>query len=271
MGRLDGKVAIVTGAASGIGRASALAMADEGAWIAVADIDLRGAEDVVADAQRRGGTAMAIEVDVADPAAVEHMVRRTVDELGRVDVLFNNAAVLTPDVRARDTDVVDLDLEVWHRTMAVNLTGPMLGCRFAVPEMRKRGGGSIINSSSAAAGLADVVRCAYGTSKGGLNSLTRYVAAAFGKDGIRCNAIAPGVVLTPAVRALQSDDALAEFALHHTTPRLGTPEDVAGLAVYLASDQSGFLTGQVLTVDGGLSCHLPTYAATLRKRSDGAG
>ena len=266
MGTLDGKVAVVTGAASGIGRACALSMADEGAAVTVADRNAHGAAEVAEQIQAAGGRALPIEVDVSIPDAVQAMVTRTVTEFGGLDILHNNAAVLDPDLRAGDTDVVTLDLAVWERTLAVNLTGPMLGCRYAIPEMVKRGGGSIINTSSAAAFAGDFVRCAYGSSKGGLNSLTTYVATAFGKDGIRCNAIAPGVILTPAVAALHTPGSMAELATHHLTETLGDPEDVAVAVVFLAGDASGFITGQVLTLDGGFGCHMPTYAAALQRR-----
>lgn len=266
-GELNGKVVVITGAASGIGRSSAELMAARGASVVVADIDAVGAADVADHIVAGGGEACAVQVDVSEPEAVEAMVRQTVDRYGRLDVLFNNAAILTPEFRRGDTDVVDMDLAVWERTMQVNLRGPMLGCKYAIPEMLKLGRGSIIMTSSAAATAADFVRCAYGVSKGGLNSLVRYVATAFGKDGIRCNAISPGVVLTTAARALNTSDTLERLTEHHVTPRLGEPDDVATLASFLASDQSEFITGAVIPVDGGLSVHLPTYASALHQRS----
>jgi NAD(P)-dependent dehydrogenase (short-subunit alcohol dehydrogenase family) len=266
VGTLDGKVAVITGAASGIGRACALAMANEGAAVTVADRNASGATEVAEQIRAAGGRALPVEVDVSVPDAVQAMIERTCAEFGGLDVLHNNAAVLDPDLRAGDTDVVTLDLAVWERTLAVNLTGPMLGCRYAIPEMIKRGGGSIINTSSAAAFAGDFIRCAYGTSKGGLNSLTVYVATAFGKDGIRCNAIAPGVILTPAMAALHTEASMAELAGHHVSSALGSPEDVAGAAVYLAGGASAFMTGQVLVLDGGFLAHLPTYAAALQRR-----
>jgi NAD(P)-dependent dehydrogenase (short-subunit alcohol dehydrogenase family) len=267
MSDLRDKVAIVTGGASGIGLASATALAAAGAAVVIADVDKPGADACAEKIRRAGGEADAVAVDVAEAEQVAAMVEHAVGRYGGLDVLFNNAAILEPTFRAGDTDVEGLDLEVWDRTLAVNLRGPMLGCRFAIPHLRRRGGGAIVNCSSSAAETADFIRCAYGTSKGGLNSLTRYVAAAFGKDGIRCNAIAPGLVITPAVQALWTQEALDDLDAHHMT-RIGAPDDIARMVVFLAGDAGSYLTGQVITVDGGFSGHLPTYRDTVRKRAE---
>jgi NAD(P)-dependent dehydrogenase (short-subunit alcohol dehydrogenase family) len=269
MSALQDRVAIVTGAASGIGLASATALAGAGAAVVIADIDAAGAAAAAEAIRSEGGTAEFVEVDVAEADQVEAMVAHAVTCYGGLDILFNNASILDPAFRAGDTDVEQLDLQVWERTLAVNLRGPMLGSRFAIPHLRRRGGGAIVNCSSGAADMADFIRCAYGTSKGGLNSLTRYVAAAFGKDNIRCNAIAPGIVITPAVRALWTSEALDGLETHHMT-RVGEPEDIARLVVFLAGDAGSYLTGQILTMDGGLSGHLPTYAATVQSRAESA-
>jgi NAD(P)-dependent dehydrogenase (short-subunit alcohol dehydrogenase family) len=266
MKALTGKVAIVTGGAQGIGLASAFVMAEAGATVVIADLNLDGAQRAAERIDAPGRAASAVEVDVSDADQVRAMVDDTVQRHGGVDILLNNAALQTPEVRAGDTDVVNLDLAAWDRTIAVNLRGPMLGCRFAVPEMMKRGGGSIINVSSGAADLADFIRCAYGTSKAGVNALTRYVAAAFGKYSIRCNAIAPGFTITPGVRAVWSDEALSRMVDHHMMPRLGEPDDIADLALFLASDASRHITGQVIHIDGGFSGHLPTYYQTVQAR-----
>ena len=266
---LQGKVAIVTGAAQGIGRASAVMMAEAGAAVVVADLNHAGADAVAGEVIASGGAAIGISVDVSEPNQVESMIERTVKKFGRLDILFNNAGLQTPEVRGKDTDVVGLDLEVWEKTIAVNLTGPMLGCRFAIPHMIRGGGGSIINTSSGSADLADRIRCAYGTSKAGLNALTKYVAAAFGKNAIRCNAIAPGMVDTPGVHAVWSDSAMEGMIAHHMLERLAVPEDIAALAVFLAGQGSAHITGQVITVDGGFSGHLPSYAESRPRRAVG--
>jgi NAD(P)-dependent dehydrogenase (short-subunit alcohol dehydrogenase family) len=260
-------VAIVTGAASGIGRASALALAREGAAVLVADLDAAGAARVAAEIEAAGGRGAAQHTDVADPASVAAMVEAAVQAFGGLDVLHNNAAASDPTVIGADGELVDLDLTVWERTLAVNLRGPMLGCKYAIPRMLERGGGSIVNTSSASGLVGDLARPAYGVSKAGLDSLTRYVATQYGKRGIRCNSIAPGVIATPALEANVPREAIAVYERSHLTPRLGRPEDVAAAVVFLASDAAAFITGQTLCVDGGLLAHHPTVAE-LRARTE---
>jgi NAD(P)-dependent dehydrogenase (short-subunit alcohol dehydrogenase family) len=259
--RFDGKVAIVTGAGSGIGRATALLLASEGAEVTVADVREKAADAVVAEIGAAGGTARAQVVDVADPDAVASMVADTVAAFGGLDVLHNNAAAL--DQNQRDQDVVSMDLETWHRVLEVNLTGPMLGCRFAVPAMLARGGGSIVNTASAAAFYGGTSLLAYSTSKAGLVALTRNVATAYGDRGIRCNAVAPGVVVArEAQEALGGPmgERLRRYTTSHLTGRLGYPEEIASAVVFLASDEASFITGEILRVDGGFTAHSPTYA-----------
>jgi NAD(P)-dependent dehydrogenase (short-subunit alcohol dehydrogenase family) len=267
-GVLAGRVAIVTGAASGIGRASALALAREGAAVLVADLDRAGAERVAAEIVAVGGRAVGRRTDVSEPDSVAAMVEAAVQELGGLDILHNNAAASDPSVIGADGEVADLDLAVWERTLAVNLRGPMLGCKCAIPRMLERGGGSIVNTSSASGLVGDLARAAYGVSKAGLDALTRYVATQYGKRGIRCNSIAPGVIATPALEANVPREELAIYERSHLTPRLGCPEDVAAAVVFLASDAAAFITGQTLCVDGGLLAHHPTVAE-LRARRGG--
>ena len=257
MGTLEGKVVIVTGSGSGIGRATAQRVAHEGASVVVADINLAGAEETVALIVAEGGAAIAQQADVADESSARAMVEAAVREYGRLDGLHNNAANVF--VVPRDTDIVSMDIEVWDASMATNVRGPMLGCKYAIPEMLKVGGGSIVNTSSNAGQMGDLLRVAYGVSKAGVDSLTRYVATMYGKQGVRCNAISPGVVATPALVNNVSQAELDMFEAHHLTPYMGLPEDIAAVVVFLLGADSRFITGQVINVDGGMLAHTPLY------------
>jgi len=259
-GRLAGRVAIVTGAASGIGRASAHALAREGASVVVADLNAEGAKRVAAEIEDAGGRALGQAADVSSEPSVAAMVAAAVDRFGGLDVLHNNAALVDPAVMGADGEVASLALETFERTLAVNLRGPLLGCKHAIPRMLERGGGVIVNTSSASGLTGDLVRTAYGVSKAGLDALTRYVATQYGKRGIRCNSIAPGVIATPALAANVPPELIAVYERSHLTPRLGRPEDIAGVVVFLATDEAAFITGQVLSVDGGLLAHHPAVA-----------
>jgi len=255
----QGRVAIVTGAASGIGRATAHALAADGAAVTVADLDADGATRVAEEIVAAGGLAAPQAADVEDEASVADMVAAAVERFGGLDILHNNAAASAPDIMGRDLDLTEMDIDVWDRTLAINLRGPMLGCKYAIPRMLERGGGVIINTSSASGLVGDLSRAAYGASKAGLDSLTRYVATQYGKRGIRCNAIAPGVIHTPALEQNVPAEQLAIFERSHLTPRLGQPEDIAAAVVFLASEGGAFITGQTLSVDGGLLAHHPTF------------
>ena len=166
-------------------------------------------------------------------------------------------AEASPDV---DVDVAAIDLEVWERTLAVNLRGVMLGCKHAIPRMLERGGGSIINTSSGSAELGDLTNPAYAISKGGVNTLTLYVATQYGKQGIRCNAIAPGLILSNPIENFGGERYVAMLEEHHLTPRVGQPDDIANAVIFLSSDESSFITGQILRVDGGILSHAPPVA-----------
>ena len=174
-----------------------------------------------------------------------------VDHFGRLDVLHNNAALTDSDFLKRDTPVTELDLEVWERTLAVNLTSQMLTCKHAIPEMVRHGGGSIINMSSGASLKGDRTRTAYGVSKAGVNTLTMYVATSHGKQNIRVNTIVPGLIITDAVRAHLNDEILAGLGRAILTTHLGEPDDIANTVVFLASEESRYITGQMILVDGG--------------------
>ena len=257
---LDGKIAIVTGAASGIGRASALKMAELGARVVVADRDEAGAQRVVGEIAAAAGSAVAVRVDVTVESDVQNMIDAAVETWGGLDVLHNNAGTTDVDVVGRDGDIRTMTISLWDHVMAVNLRGPMLGCKHALPHLIERGGGSIVNTSSMSAFAGDLRYAAYGASKGGLNSFTRYVATMYGKDGIRCNAVCPGLVVTPTAREHFDAAVLELYESNHLTRQLGTPDNVAEVVAFLASDAAAYVTGQAIPVDGGLYSHLPTYA-----------
>jgi NAD(P)-dependent dehydrogenase (short-subunit alcohol dehydrogenase family) len=256
VGRLDGKVALVTGGAGGIGAATARALAREGASVGIVDIDGSRAEEVAQAISATGGAAFSVEADLAEEADVAAAVKAAVTRYGHLDVLHNNAAMTDSDFLSRDTQVTDLSLEVWEKTMAVNLRSQMLMCKHAVPEMVRAGGGSIINMSSGASLKGDRTRTAYGVSKAGVNTLTMYVATSHGKQGVRVNTIVPGLIITDAVRAHLTDRMLTGLGRATLTPYVGEPEDVANLVVFLASNESRYITGQMIAIDGGMSAHV---------------
>ncbi|MBB5465126.1 NAD(P)-dependent dehydrogenase (short-subunit alcohol dehydrogenase family) [Paraburkholderia sp. CI2] len=265
MQRVKQKIAIVTGAASGIGAACAARLAQEGALIVVADLNLEGAQEQVRRINEAGGHAVPAQVDIGDESSIDALFELTLKTWGGLDILHNNAAATSLSSTA-DAAVEALDVGVWDDTMRINLRGTMLASRCALPLMRARGGGSIINTSSGAAQAGALGYSAYGVCKAGIEALTRYVAAQHGKEGIRCNAIAPGLIVTPVTQAYYAGETGEMMLSHHLTPRLGQPEDIAHAVVYLASDEAAFVTGQVFNVDGGLLSHQPYYADEIRAR-----
>jgi NAD(P)-dependent dehydrogenase (short-subunit alcohol dehydrogenase family) len=269
-GRFTGKVAIITGGGGSIGRATARRLAAEGAAVTVADLDADAADRVAETIRAEGGAARAQPTDVTVPESVAAMVRDTVAAYGGVDVLHNNAAAIA--LNGRDQDVVTMDLDTWHRVLEVNLTGPMLGCRHAIPEMLARGGGAIVNTASAAAFYGSTTLAAYGTSKAGLVALTRYVATAYGDRGIRCNAVAPGVVVDRATQEAlggPTGETLRRYTQSHLVGRLGYPEEIAAAVAYLASDDAAFVTGETLRIDGGMTTPGPSHVADRVARDAG--
>jgi NAD(P)-dependent dehydrogenase (short-subunit alcohol dehydrogenase family) len=262
---LQGKVAIVTGAASGLGAATATLFAQLGAAVVLADVDGEGAGRLASQLGQEGGTALACRVDVRDEAQVAGMIDTAVREFGGLDVLHNNAALMGWDFISRDTMIETMDAAVWDETHAVSLRGAMLGCKHAVPAMRTRGGGSIISTASTSGLTGEMRLGAYGAAKAGIINLMRSVATMYGHENIRANAIAPGMILSPATYAAFGEKALERRRMYRLVPRGGAPSDVANLAAFLASDLSTFITGQVITVDGGMLAHHPSYMDNLEE------
>jgi NAD(P)-dependent dehydrogenase (short-subunit alcohol dehydrogenase family) len=260
MGRVQGKVAIVTGAASGIGRASAELLAREGACVVVADRDAAGAERVAREIEAQGGRALAQRVDIAEEAAIEAMIAATLARFGALHVLHNNAALTDVAQHAVDASLVAMQQKDWDRSLAVNLRGAMLCTKHALPAMIRAGGGSIINMTSNQALAGDLTQFAYAAAKAGVAQLTRSTATAYGRQGIRANTISPGLIRTPGSEAACSPEVFAMIEAHNLVPRVGEPLDVANAVLFLASDESSFITGQTLCVDGGQLAHLPHYA-----------
>jgi NAD(P)-dependent dehydrogenase (short-subunit alcohol dehydrogenase family) len=204
-----------------------------------------------------GERAKACTVDVSEEPQVAAMIATAVDTWGRLDVLHNNAAALDPDVILRDNDIVDMDVEVWDRTLAVNLRGAMLGCKHAIPVMRAQGGGAIVSTASVSALVGEDTKAAYACSKAGIMALTRHVANMHGAAGIRINAVAPGLIMSPVVFERLGERDFAAFRAERLVEEATKPEDVANLVVFLASDQAACITGQVYVIDGGTMAKRP--------------
>jgi NAD(P)-dependent dehydrogenase (short-subunit alcohol dehydrogenase family) len=252
MERLRGKVAVVVGGGNGIGAASAMRLAREGATVAVADIDTVRAAGVAQAIEDEGGSALSFGCDIAQERSVKGLFAAVVGGLGGVDLLHNVAADLSAETIGRDSDLLDVDLAVWDRTMQVDLRGYVLTMREAIPLMLARGSGAIVNTSSGAAFVGESTRPAYGAAKAGINAISRHVANRWGRAGIRCNVVAPGLILTETATAAVSDIVARRMA-KNPSGRLGTAEDVAATVAFLLSPDADYLNGQVLSVDGGVT------------------
>jgi NAD(P)-dependent dehydrogenase (short-subunit alcohol dehydrogenase family) len=256
MSRLDGKIAIVTGAGGGIGRETALVLAARGARVVVAEIDPASGEETRRLIGPAGGEAVAIPVDIADEASVEALVAATVRHFGGLDVLVNNAAAGHPD----DIDIASMKAEVWERISRVNSLGPMLMCKHAIPHLVRRGGGSIVNISSGGGVSGQLSMPAYNAAKASVLSLTQSVATMHGRDSIRCNAITPGFIVHGRLKGPGSEEFRRMIGQHVLLAEEGNPSHIATTVAFLASDDARFITGQVIPVDGGLLMHTPLFA-----------
>jgi NAD(P)-dependent dehydrogenase (short-subunit alcohol dehydrogenase family) len=256
---LDGKVAVVTGAAGGIGAATARLLSTAGAAVVISDINIDGAQAVAEDIRSQGGTAEAVRTDISSEAEVRALIEKVEQTFGRLDILDNNAGILGPALGA-DLGIISMDVEVWDRAYAVNCRGTMLVTKHALPLMIRGGGGSIINIASTGAAWGQPRSSAYGTTKAAIVALTKYIAVQHRKDGIRCNTISPGMIGTDAAKEIWKTSPLAAEANARMT-RLGEPLDLANAVLFLASTLSEFITGQHLTVDGGLSAGSPLLIA----------
>jgi NAD(P)-dependent dehydrogenase (short-subunit alcohol dehydrogenase family) len=251
MKRLDGKVALITGGGTGIGAACAREFAREGAAVVITGRRKDALETVVRDIEKSKGRALAVAGSVTDKAHARSAVAQAARTFGRLDVLVNNAGV-----GAFGTLLHDTDEATWNEMLAINLTGAYRMIKAAVPEMLKAGSGSIVNVSSIASLVGIPTTAAYSASKGGMDALTRCVAIDYAQQKIRCNSVCPGLVDTPMASGLiENRDALAQIMTAYPLGRYGTSEEVAKLILYLASDESAWMTGSVIPIDGGMTAH----------------
>ncbi|WP_454688923.1 SDR family NAD(P)-dependent oxidoreductase [Achromobacter aloeverae] len=268
---LHGKVAVVFGCATGIGAAAAARLAARGACVVLADIDEERVAGTAARIVAADHTAIPTRCDVSREDEIAATLQLAVDRYGRLDIVHNNAAAT--HLVSRDKDVRETSAELWDLTMQVNVRGQMLACKHAIGHMLAAGGGSIVNTSSLSGIAGELTSTAYGASKAAINQLTRAVATQYGRHGIRCNAVLPGLIQfegeRPAGRGL-APKLRATLARHQLVPWPGRGDDVANAVAFLASDEARFITGQLLVVDGGMSIHQPFYADMLAALEDGA-
>jgi len=252
-GRVSGKVALITGGGSGIGRATAIAFAREGAKVAIADYNREGGERTVQTIKNSGSEAMFIEVNVAVAKQVETMVAQAVETYGRLDCAFNNAGIEGEMGHGAPINIADCSEENWSRIIAINLTGVFLCMKYEIPQMLKQGGGSIVNTASAAGLIGLPGGTAYVASKHGVAGLTKSAALEYGRAGIRINAVCPGFIRTAMVERIIDRGSISEDAMITAEPigRIGKPEEIANAVLFLCSDDASFVTGLPMPVDGG--------------------
>jgi len=254
---LQGRVAIVTGGAGGIGAVTVRLLISRGARVVIADLDRARAEALAAEL---GEDSVGLPLDLTDLTSIEELIANTVKQFGRLDILDNNAAFLPAKDGVRDRDVENVDIGIWDKSFAVNVRGAMWACKIALPHLRASGHGAIVNVVSNLALQGHVIQAAYASSKAALIQLTRSIAASHGRQGVRCNAVAPGMTQTPAVKQVIPAHVRQLVEDETLLPQLGEPEDIAEAVAFLASDAARNITGQVLVSDGGLASHVPGIA-----------
>lgn len=255
---LLGRVAVITGGAGGIGRASALALGDMGAKVVIADISIDAARKVAEGLNSDGLEAHAVQVDVVDEASVKAMVDEAKDVFGRVDILYANAAALDLEMQQHDRDVISMDPEIWDRAMAVNLKGAMLCCKHVLPDMLERKAGSIVLASSGMGFQGEITRSAYAASKAALMMLAKSLAAQYGKRGVRANAVQIGYLPPQDASKSTLPEVVDILVSHNLVPYKLEPRHIADVVAFLASDAASAITGQTIVADGGFSAHTPT-------------
>jgi NAD(P)-dependent dehydrogenase (short-subunit alcohol dehydrogenase family) len=256
MVNLNGKVAIVTGSASGIGRATAITLAAAGAAVVVADLNFEGARLTADTITTAGGRAVPVAVDISDEAQIEAMVKLAVSEYGRLDIVHANAGATAPEFMFNDTGIADIDPVLFARILAVNVIGTALTAKHGAAQLARDGGGVIIFTTSQESEIGGRLRSMYAASKAAVESIVRHTAAQFGSDGIRAVSVSPGVILTEGARASVSEEEIAGLISHNQVPRIGVPEDIANAVAFLASDEAGYITGISVPIDGGMLRHL---------------
>lgn len=261
MKRLQDRIGIVTGSSADIGEAVARRLASEGATVVLADI--ADAAPVAKSIEAGGGKALAMHFDLASEESIAALIRAVAERFGRIDFLHNNAADTRHELISRDMALVDMDAEVWDRTFHVNARGTMLMIKHVLPIMVAKGGGSIVNTSSGAALRGDLYAPAYAASKAAINCLTQYAATQYGKQGVRCNVVSPGMIVTEGAKKHVPAGQLKRLEKHKLTPYLGKPEDIAGAVAWLVSDDARYVTGQIIQIDGGITEHMPFFAENI--------
>lgn len=257
-GKLEGRVAVITGAAGGLGSETAKVLASHGARVVIVDINPEAAAAVAEYICEAGGDAYSVECDVSLEADVQAMAAAVVQRYGQIDILHNNAAILTTEQRSQDLDIVNMDVDAWDRAMAVNLRGAMLCSKYCIPEMLKLRRGSIICSTSGFGVQGDMTLSAYAASKAALIMLCKSIAAQYGKQGVRANALHIGLAPAENAHSTMNPALMDIIRENHLTPELGTPRQIADAVAFLASDEAGFVTGSTLVADGGFSSHAPS-------------